>query len=420
MTVRLTPCRLTGAVKAVSSKSEAHRLLICAGLSDSNTELDITDLSDDIRVTMDCLKALGAKIKDNGEGRYEISPIPECGEEITVLDCGESGSTLRFMLPVAAALGRKTSFIGRGRLPQRPLKDLIEVLSLNGCVFSGASLPLEISGELKSGLYTLPGDVSSQYASGLLFALPLLQGDSELRFSTPLQSVGYVEMTIDALGKFGINIDKIENGFYIKGGQRYISPGSLSAGGDWSNAAFFLTAGAIGGTIQCGGLSIDSQQGDRRIADLLKGFGADVMISDGNVCVSKSSLKGCEIDVSDIPDLLPILAVAASVSEGTTKLKNASRLRLKESDRLASTAEIMRALGADVQELPDALIINGVTELRGGTIDGHNDHRIVMAASIASIHCKDNVIITGAEAIDKSYPRFFEDFNRLGGNADVV
>ncbi len=394
-------------ITAIASKSDAHRAMICAALSQLTSgracQIHVDSESKDIEATAACLSAFLA------------------GEE--TMHCGESGSTLRFLLPVMGALGHRASFYGEGRLPERPLSPLYEELTAHGCVLSPkGSRPLVISGKLKAGTYTMPGNVSSQYISGLLFALPLLTGDSKILLEGKLESRGYMDMTLQVIRKFGIQIEESDTGFTVPGGQTYQAPQSYVVEGDWSNSCFFLVAGALAeGGICVKGLSQQSLQGDKKILDLLKNFGAEVCQRESEVVVKPGKLRGITIDASQIPDMVPILAVLACAAEGRTVIENAGRLRIKESDRLATVSQVLNGLGAKVKELPEGLIIEGLAgeQMSGGTADGANDHRIVMMAAISSLLCKEPVIITGAEAVSKSYPDFFWDLKKLELDGNV-
>ena len=420
MDVRITPRKLTGNIAAITSKSDAHRCLICAALCDATTEVVINDTNRDIEATANCLRALGAEIIADGN-IYNVRGIKEVPEN-TLLDCGESGSTLRFMLPLAAAVGKNVLLTGSGRLPERPLSPLMEEMEQKGCCFSERKLPLTVSNGLKSGKYTLPGNVSSQYITGLLLALPLLEGDSEIILTSKLESAGYVDMTIRTLSLFGIEIKTMPNGggYRVKGNQKFTSPGKITVEGDWSNASFWLAAGAASDGVTMSGLDIDSAQGDKEIIKLLCQFGAKTDVDGDNISVSRGDMSGITVDVSAIPDAVPILAVIACSANGETKITNAARLRIKESDRLKSVTAMITALGGEITELADGLIIKGCGKLSGGTVDSFNDHRIAMAAAIASSICEGEVIITGAQAVEKSYPKFFEHFKLMGGKADVI
>lgn len=424
MKVRLTPVKLCGSIPAISSKSDAHRLLIAAALSDRETEILCNVLSEDIRATARCLCALGARV-DFLADRMLVHPIPRenTAKEVSVtLDCGESGSTLRFLLPVVSALGKNGVFTGGGRLPQRPITELREAMEAHGVHFSEkGAFPIHTSGALKAGEYTLRGDVSSQYVTGLLFALPLLSDDSTLRLLPPVESAPYIEMTLSSLMRFGIEVRREGHTYFIKGNQTYCSPGAVSVEGDWSNAAFFLTAGALGAPVTVTGLNPDSPQGDKAILDILRRMGAAVETAGESVTVSPGALHGIAQDMADIPDLAPIFSVAAAAARtGETAIQNAARLRLKESDRLAAIHRMLGSLGVSCTETADGLLIPGGQSISGGETSGFGDHRMVMAAAIASVLAETPVTIDGAEAVEKSYPHFFEDFKRLGGMVDVL
>lgn len=404
--------RVRSHIRAISSKSEAHRALICAALADKRTNIECTDTNADIDATVSCLNSLGAKIERVQNG-FTVEPISSIltGES---LDCNESGSTLRFMLPLAAALGADCKLNMRGRLASRPLSPLYELLCENGVILSpqGQS-PLSLSGKLCSGEYSLAANISSQFISGMLFALSIAEGNSILKLCGKIESAPYIEMTVDTLKLFGADIEFCENSscFKIKGKKRLVSPQTLTVGGDWSNAAFFLAAGAIGsGSVTLSGLDLNSRQGDRAILSLLEEMGAQTRKKGNNITVYKSNLHGVDIDASQIPDLVPILATVASVATGKTKIYNASRLRLKESDRIESVCAMLTSLGADITPTDDGMVILGKTELSGGVTDSFNDHRIAMSAAIASLVCDGEVRISRFEAINKSYPSFPENF----------
>ena len=372
MEIEITPGRLSGRGAAVPSKSMAHRLLICAALARS--PLTIQGGSGDIQATIRCLGAL-----DTG--------LP--------LDCGESGTTLRFLLPVAAALGARAEFRLGKRLSHRPLAPLTRALTGHGVTLSQAGPGLCISGRLRPGGYRLPGNVSSQFISGLLLALPLLDGPSTLQVDGPVESAPYVEMTLAVMGRFGVQVLRQGNGFWIPPGE-YRSPGPVEPEGDWSAAAFWLAANALGSRVQVTGLTEDSCQGDR-IAPLLL------------------ARLGDTIGLAQTPDLAPPLAAAAAAWPGQTTFTHAARLRLKESDRIAALGAMVEQLGGRARETADGLVIRGC-RLTGGVVDSAGDHRIAMAAAIAATACTGPVRIRGAEAVEKSYPRFWQDYRALGGN----
>jgi len=428
LNVKILPGFLNGSVKAIPSKSQAHRALICAALSDRQTFIECEGESKDITATAACLSALGANVT-RSNGGYTVQPVkPVQNSNIVSLPCGESGSTFRFLLPVAGALGQKASFLPEGRLPQRPLSPLYEELVWHGQILSPqGSSPFCTEGKLKNGIYNIDAGVSSQFISGLLFALPLLGGDSEIRLKGKIESFPYIELTMSMLEKFGIKFSFFNMFFSIPGGQKYISPGSVNIEGDWSNAAFWLTAGALNeSSVACRGLDLKSAQGDRAVLYILKQFGAQIETNGDTVTIfgakkqTSHKLRGIEIDAGNIPDLVPVLAAAACAAEGTTIIRSAERLRTKESDRLAAISSVLNELGADVRVTDDGLIIKGGAALKGGKVSSWGDHRIVMTAAVAAVICTEPVIITDAEAVNKSYPGFFEDYKSLGGSVEII
>ena len=420
------PSRLSGTVAAIPSKSDAHRKLICAALSGVNQLIEMHGpFCDDIAATIRCLQALGAKIEPCEKG-LTMKPIRR--QPHAALDCGESGSTLRFLLPVAMTVCSDIDVTGSGRLPDRPIGTLVHAMSAHGVQFSQDHLPLHASGTLTGGVYEIEGNISSQFLSGLMMALSFLDTDSEIRLTTPLQSSKYVNMTLDTLRQFGADIqERTENGllrYSIKNTKIRKIPHSFPIDTDWSNAAFWLTAGVIqpSGTIQISGLDPHSVQGDKEIAQILMRSGANIVLGSEephSAIVSCGTLSEFDVSMEEIPDLLPILAIRAAAGNGVSHFTNAARLRLKESDRLTATAEMLRALGAKVDELPDGLTVCG-GQLRGGTVDAKNDHRLVMSAAIAAAVCSEPVTILGAEAVNKSYPAFFDDYAALGGQVDII
>ena len=370
---------------------------------------------------MDCLRQMGTSFTER-ENSLLVTPIAGPPAAPLRLDCRESGSTLRFLLPVAAALGLRAIFTGRGRLPRRPVEALLAALQRNGITAEVRQHPweIELAGRLTPGAFFLPGNVSSQYVSGLMLALPLLTGPSEIRLTGALESAGYAGMTEEMLRRFGLELEKIPMGWRIPGGMKYQSPGRLALGGDWSHAAFWLAAGCLAGPVTVTGLEPESTQPDRVILPLLRQMGARIELSPEGVTAYPSRLTGTTIDVSGCPDLLPPLAVMAARRDGTTHFVNAARLRMKESDRLTTTAALLRALGVPVETTADSLTVRGVPAFSGGTVDGANDHRVVMAAAVAATAATAPVTVTGAEAVRKSYPSFWEEYKRLGGEADVL
>lgn len=431
MNVTLDKPKLHGTVAAIPSKSHVHRLLICAALADRPTDIHCPVTSDDMDATVRCMTALGATITYENE-MVHVEPISEVRKQAD-MDCGESGSTLRFLLPVVCALGCGATITAHGRLPERPLSPLYEELVQHGAVLSPMGQnPLTISGNLTPGDYQIDGSVSSQFISGLLFALPLLTAPSTLVVTGKIESAPYITMTLQALEAFGIHWQTQDGRTYTIEPTQYRSPGTVTAEGDWSNGAFWLTAGALseeGLTIT--GLKEDSMQGDRAIVPLLRGMGATVQISNEAIWISGGALHGIDIDGTQIPDLVPILAVAAAYAQGTTTIRNIGRLRLKESDRIAAVTDMLTSLGCTgVKAGEDWLsiegggfgtaegcIVQGCTvqscTVQGCIVQSWNDHRIVMSAAVAATVCNCPVTIVGAEAVRKSYPGFFKDLEKL-------
>ncbi len=415
MTVTLDPkTALSGKLNIISSKSDIHRCIICAALADKPTTIKFFGLSKDIITTVECVKTLGAKA-EFVDGSITIIPCDKNGiMQGLHLDCNESGSTARFLLPIASALCKNVTLIGRGRLPERPFSPLCDSLKTHGAVFSSDKLPITVTQNTNSGgRYEIPGNISSQYISGLLLMLPLFDEGGEVVITTPLESKGYVDMTISTMKHFGIEIEKTENSYIVKPHQKYTSPEFIQAQGDWSSAAFWLCADAVGANVELLGLDENCPQGDRKVVEILQKFGAKKINTKDGIIMEAGRLHGIEIDAEDIPDLVPVLSVVAAAAHGKTKIYGAKRLRLKESDRLETTRDFLTRLGAKVLVTDDGLEIEGVGKLDGGTVLGHNDHRIVMSAAICSLICRRQVIIEDAQAVEKSYTTFFADFDSL-------
>ncbi|MBR7181572.1 MAG: 3-phosphoshikimate 1-carboxyvinyltransferase [Clostridia bacterium] len=416
MNITLHNPRYAEVVTAPSSKSAAHRALIAAAFADRPTRIRLTGAGADIAATLACLTALGAEIsEDNGQAEW-LTVTPIAAPRFAEADCGESGSTLRFLVPIVAALGCGARLGRRGRLPERPMSPLTELLAEAGVSLTdNADGSLSVTGQLPAGDYQIAAGVSSQFITGLLFALSLLDAPSTLTLTGEIESAPYIEMTLRALEAFSAKPERSADGrTYRIAGRKAAplrSPGTLFTEGDFSGAAFPLAAGAIGShSVRVCGLSPDTPQGDAAILPLLTQFGARVTReASGEATVSPAPLRGIDIDAKDIPDLVPVLAVVAANAEGVTRITGAARLRIKESDRIATTAALLRALGGTVQEQADGLIICGGKPLGGGTVDGAGDHRIVMSAAIASLTATAPVTITGIEAVAKSYPRFFDE-----------
>ena len=410
---------LKGSVVVPPSKSAAHRAIISAALTRGKCTVKNIQMSNDIVATCGCLEQLGAvfeynekkgTLKVNAQGLFKN--MDELDPE---LDCGESGSTLRFLIPIALLSGRKVRFIGHGRLMQRPQKPYFDMFDEKGVVYQQEWDSISAYGELKAGTYVMPGDISSQFITGLLFALSCLKEDSEIIITKPLQSRGYVDMTISVMRDFGVEVvNEDYKRFFIKGGQKY-KPQTYTVEADYSQAAFFLVAGALGCDIECIGLREDSIQGDKAILDIIKQVGGKIEKTERGVRAVRSGvMRGITVDVREIPDLVPILAVLFTFCEGESKIINADRLRMKESDSLKAIATELNHLGAKITEGGNYLRIDGVQVLCGNTVSSWNDHRIAMALAIAACRAEWEVRITGArEAVKKSYPDFFEVYDRL-------
>lgn len=437
MDLILKQADLTGTVQIPASKSVAHRAYICAALAAalSATPTDIICNSDsiDIQATRNCLNTLSIALSGQN--------LPEL-----VLDCRESGSTLRFLLPLACVLTDKLEqpiqFTGADYLAKRPLSPLLEELCAHGADirFSG-SFPLIVSGGLTPGSYTLPGNISSQYISGLLLALPLLSGDSEIHITGTRESVSYIGLTLDMQRIFGIRITETDYGYFVPGNQTYLSPGTLTIEADWSSAAFWLAAGAIGPTAPVlTGLSPDSAQGDRAVLQILESFGAKILQTDAGITLEKPTvLHGTVVDASDVPDLIPVLAVVAAHAEGKTEFINAGRLRIKESDRIVSTEELLQRLGVRTESTQNTLTVYGTTsganpvsasapllsdsaapDTEPIAVRSFNDHRIAMSAAVAATVSTRPILLSQAEAVCKSYPTFYEHYKSLGGRMETL
>lgn len=417
--VKFSPFVPNGTVNVPPSKSDVHRAIICAAMANGVSRISPVALSNDIKATIGCIKVLGADaVLENNVLTVDGTNMYK--NKTALLDCGESGSTLRFFIPIAAVGNINATFVGKGKLPQRPIGIFTEALPKAGTVCkTEGGLPLEIKGQLKSGIFEIPGNVSSQFITGLLLALPILEGDSEIVLTSPLESVGYTAMTIRTMKQFGVNIQATEKGWHIKGGQSYKTC-DYTTDGDWSQAAFFMVLGAVSGKVTVKGVAKDSTQGDKKCAEILARFGAKVTQLDNEVTVEKGELKAITVDASQIPDLVPVLSVCAAFADGTTKIINAERLRIKECDRLKATAELLNNLGGKVKELSDGLEITGVSSLKGGNVNGYNDHRIVMSAAVCAARSDEDITATFAMSINKSYPDFYIDYNSIGGKANVL
>ncbi len=404
---------MRGEIVAPASKSYAHRALIGAALADSVSTIDNIILSQDVAATADALVAFGADISYHGKS-CRVVPMPLKRPE-RAIDCRESASTLRFLLPLSLFVGGCT-FTGSGALLARPLDDYIALFKAHGCLVDyDGRLPIALTGKPLSGDLRIGGAVSSQYISGLLFALPLSDVASTVRLTEPLQSKDYVAITIDVLAKRGIAVQTLEDGWTIAPKQRYRAI-DYRVEGDYSNAALWLVAGTLGERIAVRGLNPNSLQGDRRIVDIINRMGGAVEVTESVVVANPAQTHGIDLDISDVVDLVPAVALLAALSKGQTRLYNGARLRLKESDRIKTTVEQLCALGGNIVETADGVIIRGVDALHGGIVDSCGDHRIAMMLSVAASVCQRTVKLQNPTVVAKSYPNFYEDFTTLGGN----
>lgn len=404
MNIKITPTFLHGKITVPPSKSISHRALICAALADGRSVLHDVLECEDTTATANALTSLGANI-ETADGTTVVDGIktPAVSADI---DCIESGSTLRFMIPIAAALGTMTTFRGRANLPNRPITPYLTEFPKHGVTFDTDKMPYTISGRLKGGDFPVTGDISSQFITGYMLALPIIGTDCRIKLTTPLQSRPYAELTADVMRTFGCAVDVGQDCFTIHSGSVFTSR-EYTVEADMSQAAFFLTANCIGGNTEPVNLNPHSAQGDRAIIGITREF-------------SGNGGKAFVVNAEDIPDLVPILTVLACFAEGTSHITGCGRLRIKECDRLNAISTELNRLGAKIEADADSLTIHGVTSLHGGECETYSDHRIAMSLAIASQRCTEPLIIKGAECVSKSYPGFFKDFEKLGGMADVI
>lgn len=417
--VTIYPGSLAGEVCIPPSKSMSHRAVICAGLSEGISTINNIGISQDIEATIAAMRSLGVTAEKAASSlRIKGNAAPELKN--SRIDCHESGSTLRFIIPIAALTGKPAAFYGEGRLAERSLEPYFNIFDKQGIKYEtkGGKLPLHINGRLAPGVFNIPGNISSQFISGLLFALPLLEGDSRIEVTTELESKPYIDLTLKALHDFSIQIEN--NGyraFNIKGNQKYKAV-DYTVPGDFSQAAFWLAAGTLGSDVVCKGLDMGSLQGDKAVVDIIGEMGGIIAAAAGTVKALPADTKGTVIDASQCPDLVPILTVLGALSYGRTEIVNAQRLRLKESDRLEAISSELGKLGACIKERQDGLVIDGRRRLQGGRVDSWNDHRIAMALAVAATRCEEPVTINNASCVKKSYPDFWDHYKALGGRID--
>lgn len=427
MDLRITPTTLEGTVRAPSSKSMGHRLLVAAALGDGPATVVCPDVSEDIDATARCLSALGATVRRVGDG-FAVDPLPAPGDGPTspLLDCGESGSTLRFLLSVAAALGTGARFTGAPRLFERPLAPLDAQLGLHGVAVERVADGVRLDGRLSPGAFALPGDVSSQFVSGLLLAAPLMDGTTTVTVAGPVASEPYIELTTAALGRVGTAVTVRRQGapevvrYGVAGGRPPAPAGPLVVEGDWSGASFWLAVGALGNPAAVSGLDPSSLQGDRAVLGALALLGAKVWRGPSMVSVSPDHPRAHTVDIDQTPDLAPPIAAVAALGPAGSRITGTARLRLKESDRVETVRACLAALGAPVELEGDDIVTGGAASFSGGTVDAANDHRIAMMAAVAATRATGPVTILGAQCVAKSYPRFFDDYTALGGRVEEV
>ena len=415
MNVTIKSHKLQGDVIIPPSKSLSHRAIIAASLAIGTSVISNVMYSKDIKATINAMRACGAKIIEH-ESSLEItgSRVLRCEN---VIDANESGSTIRFMIPIALTCNQEITFIGKNNLVKRPLDPFFEIFDLQKIKYERGDdyLPLKVYNGLKPGIFDVRGDISSQFITGLLYALPLLDGDSVINITTKLESKGYIDLTLDMLKNFGVVIENNNyKEFIIKGNQEY-KPFNYTIEGDFSQSAFFLVADMLGADITLCARNSKSHQGDKKIIDDIVDFGGKVVFKDDKLKASCKMVKGAVIDFSQSPDLGPALSVLASLANGRSEFINASRLRIKECDRITCMKEELNKLGGDVWEYPDSMNFNGIDKFNGAVVDSHNDHRVAMALAMASLKCDGDIKILNAECVSKSYPNFWEVFESLGG-----
>lgn len=419
--VKITPTKLKGVVQVPPSKSLAHRAIICASLAKGISRIDNIEYSKDIQATIKAMKSLGTKIKEYDDYLI-VDGTTTYTKQNSEIDCEESGSTLRFMVPISIVAENKVHFYGRGNLGKRPLDTFYDIFERQdiGYMYKQDVLDLYVIGKLKPDHYLIPGNISSQFITGLLFALPLLKGDSIIEITSPLESKGYIDLTLQMLDQYGIKITNNDyQSFIIMGNQEYKAH-DYRVEADFSQAAFYLVAGAIGNDVVLTDLNLDSLQGDKATLDILEAMGAKINVVSKGIQVTSENLLATTVDASQCPDVIPVVSVALALAAGKSEVVNAKRLRIKECDRIIATSSQINELGGVVSEQPDSMTIKGVNEFKGGSCSSFADHRIAMMLAIAASRCKQPLIIDNMECVEKSYPSFWEDYQSLGGIIDVI
>ncbi len=419
--VKITPTKLKGIVQVPPSKSLAHRAIICASLAKGVSRIDNIEYSKDIQATIKAMKSLGTKIEEF-ENYLIIDGTTTFTKQNSEIDCEESGSTLRFMVPISIVEENKVHFVGRGNLGKRPLDTFYEIFEHQniGYMYKKDVLDLYVIGKLKPDHYIIPGNISSQFITGLLFALPLLKGDSIIEITSTLESKGYIDLTLQMLSQYGIKIINNDyKSFVVMGNQEYQAH-DYRVEADFSQAAFYLVAGAIGNDVVLTDLNLNSLQGDKATLSILEAMGAKINVVSDGIKVTGENLSATQVDASQCPDVIPVVSVALALAQGKSEVINAKRLRIKECDRIIATSSQLNELGGSVVELSDSMTIRGVSEFVGGNCSSFADHRIAMMLAIATTRCNQSVIIDNMECVEKSYPSFWEDYQSLGGIIDVI
>ncbi|MEE0966319.1 MAG: 3-phosphoshikimate 1-carboxyvinyltransferase [Bacilli bacterium] len=415
--ITLTPTKIKGNVQIPPSKSLAHRAIICASLARGRSIVRNVEYSKDIKATISCMKELGTIIFEH-EDYLEIDGTTTFFKNKCEMNCEESGSTLRFMIPISLVDFANVHYTGKGQLGKRPLDVYYKIFDSQKIpyLYKENVLDLYIQGKLSSDEFYIPGDVSSQFISGLLFALPLLEGDSIIHITSPLQSKGYIDLTLQMLNQYGIEVEYKDNDFYVKGNQSY-KPCDYTIEGDYSQAAFYLVAGALNNDVVLEGLNLKSLQGDKEAIEILERMGCEFIGADNGYKIVCKELIATDIDASQCPDIIPVIALACANAKGSSRIYNAKRLRIKECDRLSATVEVLKQLGINAIEKDDEMIIDG-GEVLGGHVSSYNDHRMAMMEAIASTVAMNDIIIDNKECVKKSYPSFWEHFKMLGGKTN--
>ena len=412
--IKLFPTKIKGDIIVPSSKSMTHRALICASLAKGKSVISNVMMSEDIQTTMNAMKQIGAKFEVDGS-TVTVTGVKKLKYNNNPVFCNESGSTIRFLIPIFSLTNKEVTFTGKQSLIQRPQTIYEKIFVHDQNEFHKYDDKIVVKGSIKAREYFIDGSISSQFFSGLMFSLPLLEEDSTIYIDGTLESKSYIDLTIEVLEQFGIEIQEIENGYFIEGNQKYTAT-DYRVEGDYSQAAFYLVGGVLNGVIKMDDLDHESNQGDSIIINVIKRMKGRIIFMENGFVAESSQTYGTTIDLADCPDLGPIIALLGTLSKGTTTLTNIHRLRLKESDRVASTINTLKALGANISEKDDTIVIYGKQSLKGGVeVDSYNDHRIAMMISIAALRCENPVILSNPKAVKKSYPHFFEHYTQVGG-----